>query len=305
MAGNGFPIDNAPAYTGQALRDALSVLMGVAPAGRPLGAVSGVREGTPTNTVTMSGGGSTTWNVAAHSGILDTESAAAAGGYLYSVDGTDTGTITAADATNPRIDIIYVKVNDTIQDGSGLTSVTVNYLAGTPAATPSAPATPARGLAIAQINVPVSGGGAPTVSWVAPVAMNRGAWTAYTPTLTNITLGNGTMTARFTQVGAKTYIGSVIIAAGSTTTYSAGNFRITTPVTATSINPPLVAVGAGYVDNGTPASRYPVAAYLADTTHFQLDVGNGTSAPNNVTNLIPFTFGTGANISFTFLFEAA
>jgi hypothetical protein len=50
--------------------------------------------------------------------------------------------VTAADATNPRIDIVYV---------SSLGVVT--YLAGTAAATPSAPSVPAGGQKIAEINV--------------------------------------------------------------------------------------------------------------------------------------------------------
>lgn len=50
--------------------------------------------------------------------------------------------VTAADATNPRIDIVYV---------SSLGAIT--YLAGTAAATPSAPSVPAGGQKIAEINV--------------------------------------------------------------------------------------------------------------------------------------------------------
>lgn len=173
MATTMLPLDavsGTPSYTAQATRQAFSVLAGPAPAGRPLGAISGVRLGTPSSTVTLSGGGSTTWNVAAHSGILDTQTAAAAGPYFYATDGSDTGSITAANATNPRIDILYVKVNDNVQDGSGLLSGQVLYLAGTAAASPVQPATPARGLAIARINVPTSGGGSPTITWVAPTA---------------------------------------------------------------------------------------------------------------------------------------
>lgn len=167
-----FPLDassGAPSYTGQMLRDTLSALAGVAPSGRPLGATSGVRPGTPSTTVFLSGGSNFTWNVAAHSGVIDAETAAAAGPYMYATDGTDTGTITAANATNPRVDIIYVQINDNTQDGSGLESVVVGYLAGTPAASPVAPSPPTtRGIVLANINVPAVGGGNPAASWVAP-----------------------------------------------------------------------------------------------------------------------------------------
>lgn len=173
MAIVALPVDassGAPAFTAQQNRQAFSVLAGPAPAGRPVGALSGVRGGTLPTTVFLNGTGSMTWNLAAHSGVLDVETSAIAGPYYYATDGTDTGTITAQDPTNPRIDIIYTQVDDTVQDGSTLRQGVVGYLAGTPAGSPSAPATPVRSLVLAQLNVPKVGGGAPTVSWVAPVA---------------------------------------------------------------------------------------------------------------------------------------
>ena len=50
--------------------------------------------------------------------------------------------VTAADATNPRIDIVYVS-------SAGI----ISYLAGTPAPSPAAPATPTDGFLLAQISV--------------------------------------------------------------------------------------------------------------------------------------------------------
>jgi len=56
-----------------------------------------------------------------------------------------------------------------------------------------------------------------------------GAWTAYTPTWTNLTVGNGTVDARYTQVG-KTFTAKVKIIFGSTTTIT-GIFYPSMPVT--------------------------------------------------------------------------
>jgi hypothetical protein len=169
-----FPVDavsGAPTYTGQMLRQALSVFSGSAPAGRPLGCFSGVRRGTPANTVTAS---STTWTVRPHAGLLDTEVPAAAGPYAYASDANVTGAVTAANATNPRVDIVFAQLSDPAEsDGSSAPSVQFLYLPGTAAATPSAPATPVRSIVLAQINVPQVGGGSPSVSWVAPV-LGRG-----------------------------------------------------------------------------------------------------------------------------------
>lgn len=174
MTGYALPIDassGSPSYTAQQTRMAFSALMGPAPAGRPLGATSGVRQGTPSTTVTCTGTGSMTWNCAAFSAVLDVEASATAGPYLAAFDGTDTGTITAQDPTNPRIDIIYAQINDTVQDGSGLRGCSINYLAGTAAPSPVAPSPPnTRTLVIANISVPKSGTGAPSATWVAPIA---------------------------------------------------------------------------------------------------------------------------------------
>ena len=63
---------------------------------------------------------------------------------------------------------MYVKLSDPAEtDGSSVPQVEVLYLAGTAASTPAAPATPARSLVLAQITVPASGGGSPTVAFVA------------------------------------------------------------------------------------------------------------------------------------------
>lgn len=170
------PIDasaGAPAYTAQQTRQVFGALTGFATAARPLGARSGVRPGTPATTVALSGAGNTTWTVNAHSGILDTESPVAAGAYQYATDGTDTGTITAASVSIQRADIIWVAVNDTVQDSSGLRNGVVTYQAGTVANTAPTP-TNTRAMVLAQITVPISGGGAPFVTWVAPYSVAAG-----------------------------------------------------------------------------------------------------------------------------------
>ena len=70
-------------------------------------------------------------------------------GTIYMADGTrftptanNTLAVTTADATNPRIDIVYV-------NSSGV----IAYLAGTAAASPSAPSVPTGGQLLAQISV--------------------------------------------------------------------------------------------------------------------------------------------------------
>ena len=158
-------VSGAPAYSGRMLRQTNGVAFAGATSARPLGARSGVRPGTPSTTVTAT---STTWTCQPFAGLLDGQTAAEAGPYTFAFDAVATGSVTAANASNPRIDIVYVDVDDPSEDASAVPAATRKYLAGTAAASPSAPATPAGCMAIAQINVPKVGSGSPTVAWVAP-----------------------------------------------------------------------------------------------------------------------------------------
>jgi hypothetical protein len=160
-------VNGSPQYAGRALRQTtVSPFSPMGVATRPLGALSGVRVGTPSTTVSAT---STTWTCAPHAGVLDLEAAAEAGAYSYSVDASVSGSVNAADSTNARIDIVYAQLSDPAEsDGSTTPGVAIRYLAGTASGTPAAPATPARSLVLAQISVPKSGGGSPSVTWAAP-----------------------------------------------------------------------------------------------------------------------------------------
>ncbi|TFD80717.1 hypothetical protein E3T54_02960 [Cryobacterium sp. Sr8] len=165
-------VSGAPSYSGRMLRQSGSAAFGGATSARPLGARTGVRPGTSVTTVTAT---ATVWTCGPFAGVADAEPAAEAGAYTFAFDAAATGAVTAADATNPRVDIVYVQVDDPSEsDGSTVPAATRKYLAGTAAASPVAPATPARSFVVARINVPVSGGGSPTVTWVAPYAVAAG-----------------------------------------------------------------------------------------------------------------------------------
>lgn len=61
-------------------------------------------------------------------------------------------TVTTADPTNPRIDRVCVTVNDAYYSGA-LNDVEIQIVAGTPASSPVAPATPANSISLATIAV--------------------------------------------------------------------------------------------------------------------------------------------------------
>jgi hypothetical protein len=156
-----FPIDvsgGAPLYTAQQTRQALGGLLYGGTA-RPLGGQSGVMHGhAPTITAT-----STTWSVGAGAFVVDPAFTVTQAPYYVANDATITGSVTAANATLTRIDALDLRVDDTAVDSSGNRQAIIVYTAGTAASTPVAPTLAARSLRLATLNIPIAGGGSPTV----------------------------------------------------------------------------------------------------------------------------------------------
>lgn len=149
-----------PKYTAQQFRQGQAAQYGGG-SGRQLGVRSGFRVGTPSTVLTAT---STTWTLGPCAAEIDPGASTHQGGYGWASDANETGTVTAADATNPRKDIVYIQINDpSAGDGSASRSAPVLYLAGTPAVTPAAPALPVRSFLVGTITVPAAGGGSPTV----------------------------------------------------------------------------------------------------------------------------------------------
>jgi len=74
------------------------------------------------------------------------------GAYMAYNDGATTLTITTANPTLPRIDLVCMTVNDAYYTGS-LNSVVFSVVAGTPNVSPTAPALPANSISLATIAV--------------------------------------------------------------------------------------------------------------------------------------------------------
>ena len=74
------------------------------------------------------------------------------GVYTAYNDAATTATIATANATNPRIDLVCLTVNDAYYTGS-TNNVVINVVTGTPAASPTVPATPANSIALAKVAV--------------------------------------------------------------------------------------------------------------------------------------------------------
>ncbi|WBQ03792.1 glycine-rich domain-containing protein [Kribbella sp. CA-293567] len=127
--------------------------------GAVLGAREGVRPGGNPLAVTIAG---SNWNVATGiasvSGIL----AGALGHYIVPVTAAESGPLNAADGTFGRKDIVVLRVYDA-ENGDATREAKVEYLIGTPSATPSTPAVPSKSLLLGTITVPKATTGSPSV----------------------------------------------------------------------------------------------------------------------------------------------
>jgi hypothetical protein len=94
-------------------------------------------------------------SVAAGYGAIVGTTQANMGAYFAYNDAAATLTVTTASASNPRIDIVVVQVNDAYYTGS-LNSVSFSIIAGTPAVSPVAPTQPANTLLLATLAVATS-----------------------------------------------------------------------------------------------------------------------------------------------------
>lgn len=172
-------VSGAPEYSGQMLRQLVGGVIGGKTAARPLGGRTGVWPGTPTSTVSVSG---STVTVSPHGGVLDVETPADAGPYCYSVDPAWTEALTPAAATDQRVDSVFVSMQDPAEgDGSSAPDANLSYVAGLagPAggargAAGGPPAIPDQSFELAQITVPKSGTGNPSVTFVAPYSIAAG-----------------------------------------------------------------------------------------------------------------------------------
>jgi hypothetical protein len=102
--------------------------------------------------VTQSGTPGMSVSVAAGWGVIVGNFTTNVGTYGFYNDGAVTATITTANPSLPRIDLVCITVNDSAYTGS-LNSVVVQVVAGTPNASPTVPATPTNSLALARVAV--------------------------------------------------------------------------------------------------------------------------------------------------------
>lgn len=126
-------------------------------------------------------------------------------------------------------------------------------------------------------------------------------WTSYSPTLTNITIGNGTIVGSYMQVG-KLVSFRWTLTLGSTTVFT-GSIAVSIPVTALDAG----WAGAAFLfDSSTAANRMP-GVLNGSTTANNVHSGpiNGGTGAGIVNATSPFTWATGDVIKGSGTYEAA
>lgn len=133
-----------------------------------------------------------------------------------------------------------------------------------------------------------------------------GAWETWTPTWENLTVGNGTQTASYKQIG-KTVAIKLRLVFGSTTSIS-GTIAIVPPVTAANsyINTRAIIGNVVLEDAGT----VNIAGGISMTTTTKIAIQRMTVVSSNpsyssINATTPFTWTTNDEINFSGVYEAA
>lgn len=113
----------------------------------------------------------------------------------------------------------------------------------------------------------------------------------YTPTLTDITLGNGSITGRFIRIG-QIFFWNAILVWGTTTTYSGGSPQIGTPFTGLSGLNVAMSLYGSYTDTSAGTSYFAnlVAGSASSTLLTTFSTTSAQSGNTPITNTLPFTW---------------
>lgn len=132
-----------------------------------------------------------------------------------------------------------------------------------------------------------------------------GAWQSWTPTWTNLTVGNGTVTARYTHIG-KLYHFNLVFTLGSSS--SVGTFA-SFSLPATAVTSAAQAGIVHFIVNDVGIANYDSSSEIASgatSVGTVISLTNGTwSNTNGVTSTTPMTWASGDSIRAHGWYEAA
>jgi hypothetical protein len=129
-----------------------------------------------------------------------------------------------------------------------------------------------------------------------------GAWQTWSPTLANMTIGNGTITARYSRIG-KTVVFSVRVQFGSTSSITGSpNFLLPSSAASNAVFP------VWCVDTGVGSWFGRAGIFAFDYTRIYLDligVGGSYAAGLPFGASAPFTWGTNDEFTVSGTYEVA
>ncbi|OIK25866.1 hypothetical protein [Streptomyces malaysiense] len=158
------------AETGQTREDTRLTQMGATTPTNPLEVRSGVLPGSYDGRYRVSGfwleGGAGTMTATVHEGRAVIQAGSTQGAYPVTLPEPATLTFADGDATNPRLDLVVLRIYDNVYDSSGFTKAALEIVQGTPAAAPAWPALPGITMPIYEVKVQAgTGAGNGGVDW--------------------------------------------------------------------------------------------------------------------------------------------
>lgn len=226
------------------------------------------------------------------------------GTYVGFNDATVTLSINTADATNPRIDLVCMTVNDAYYTGS-LNNVILQVIAGTPAGSPVAPALPANSISLARVAV---GAGATSII-NANITDTRVLVTTNIPEVGDISaVVAGTGLSGGGTSGSVTLAINTAVTADLTTAQTLTNKTLTTPT----LTSPLINLGVNaqtgttyttvLADNGklvTLSNTSPITVTIPPFSSVAYPVGAQLNFVGINTGATSFAQGAGVTIVST------
>jgi hypothetical protein len=221
------------------------------------------------------------------------------GTYVGYNDATTVLTVTTADPTNPRIDRVCMTVQDAYYTGS-LNDVIMQVVAGTPSATPVAPALPANSISLATVAV---GAGATSIT-NANITDTRVLVTTNIPEVGDISaVVAGTGLSGGGSSGSVTLSINTSVTADLTTAQTLTNKTLTSPLINLGINPQT---GTSYTtvlaDNGkliTQTNAGAITTTIPPFSSVAYPVGAQLNFVQYGAGQVTFAQGAGVTIAST------
>lgn len=256
-----------------------------------------------TEHIPESAGGKRTWNISV--GSSDQTVLAALVNILTPAQGSAYLTQAAADARYQALGGLGASTPTTITPDSAGTAGVSSSASRQDHDHPIAAAAP---VATGDANAEGTGNEFARATHVHKGVVANEAWSSWTPTLTNLTLGSGTVTAVYQRVGRTIHFRFSFLLGSDSAVGETPTFSLPVAVAASyTVGNQGDFVGRGaHIDQGT--ANYDAAGLLTDTTTLRLlraDASGASSAWGAISSTVPFTWASTDRIFISGTYEAA